>query len=62
MGDDSRCLPPQPDPLTAVVAFLTFALASSAMVAATLLALYGTAASGVYMIVRSSLFACCLPR
>ena len=35
-----------------VVAFLAFALASTAMVSATLLALYGTAASGVYMLAR----------
>ena len=35
-----------------MLAFLAFALAATAMVATTLLALYGTAASSVYLLVR----------
>jgi hypothetical protein len=42
----------QPGPVSGVLAFGLFGLAATAMVSATLLALYGTAASGVYMIVR----------
>ena len=42
----------QPDPLSAVGALLVFGLSSTALVAATLLALYGSVASTVYLVVR----------